>query len=729
MNTHLIARFAQALIFIAICTVSARAQVNDYNKTVQVQATVDPDAISIQLGWPEDLDAGSFNIYRRVPGSSTWGPIFEALDGTATTYLDTDIELGEIYEYRVSRGSASGIANGYIYAGIEVPVSGYRGRLLVVLDNTFTDLLAPEIEIMLEDFRADGWEVATISVSPVDLVSDVKSQIISWYDLAPTQSRAVFLFGHIPVPYSGNIGPDGHPDHVGAWPADCFYGDMDGTWTDISVNTTSASQVRNHNIPGDGKYDNSYIATDLELGIGRVDFFNMPTFSESEEELLRRYILKSHAFKRKVFDPVRRGLIENNFGSFEEGFGQNGLKNFTAMFGRDSVSYIDYSTLYSESYLWSYGCGGGSYTSASGIGNTGNFAADSLQTVFTMLFGSYFGDWDSGNNFLRAALASGTTLSNAWAARPNWEFHPMALGFPIGDCARLTINNLGSSYDPGFGNRQIHVALMGDPTLRMHMVSPPTALTLEEVNGHVLLNWLPSGDEIVGYNIYRKRVIEPIYSLVNDFPIADLSYVDSCLTFGEVYDYYVKAVKLETSASGTYFNESLGIGGAVEIETDNTPVAGFEVVQVGGEIQLVNNSSQANGYLWMFGDGGFSEDETPIYNYGGAGEFTITLTAFGDCSNSTFSQTITVTSSSEILAFNDVIVLPNPVADKLFLDCSECSGKESISVFDVAGRQILTVSTGLFLQGGLDVSSFPEGLYYLELSSGKGHRVFQFIKI
>lgn len=30
----------------------------------------------------------------------------------------------------------------------------------------------------------------------------------------------IFLFGDIAVPYSGDINPDAHPDHKGAWPAD-----------------------------------------------------------------------------------------------------------------------------------------------------------------------------------------------------------------------------------------------------------------------------------------------------------------------------------------------------------------------------------------------------------------------------------------------------------------------------------------------------------------------------
>ena len=44
-------------------------------------------------------------------------------------------------------------------------------------------------------------------------------------------------------------------------------------------------------------------------------------------------------------------------------------------------------------YQWSYGCGAGSYTSCSGVGRTSDFAADSLQSIFTILAGSYFGDW------------------------------------------------------------------------------------------------------------------------------------------------------------------------------------------------------------------------------------------------------------------------------------------------------------------------------------------------
>ena len=60
------------------------------------------------------------------------------------------------------------------------------------------------------------------------------------------------LLGHVPVPYSGSINPDGPPDHFGAWATDAYYAELNGAWTDTSVNTTVASRAENRNIPGDG---------------------------------------------------------------------------------------------------------------------------------------------------------------------------------------------------------------------------------------------------------------------------------------------------------------------------------------------------------------------------------------------------------------------------------------------------------------------------------------------
>ena len=73
-----------------------------------------------------------------------------------------------------------------------------------------------------------------------------------------------------------------HSNHVGAWPADVFYGDMAGAWTDSSVSDSGASDPRNRNVPGDGKFDQSRLPFNVELQVGRVDLANLPAFPQSE---------------------------------------------------------------------------------------------------------------------------------------------------------------------------------------------------------------------------------------------------------------------------------------------------------------------------------------------------------------------------------------------------------------------------------------------------------------
>jgi hypothetical protein len=130
-----------------------------------------------------------------------------------------------------------------------------------------------------------------------------------------------------------------------------------------------------------------------------------------------------------------------------------------------------------------------------------------------MLFGSYFGDWDVTNSFLRAPLASpkSTILTNAWAGRPWWQFHHMALGDHIGYSALLSQNNQNlytNAYN--FAAGMVHTALMGDPSLRMHIIDPVDSVYTSKSHGgaFVNLNWDRSEDTIEGYNIYRSDNID-----------------------------------------------------------------------------------------------------------------------------------------------------------------------------------------------------------------------------
>ena len=317
-------------------------------------------------------------------------------------------------------------------------------------------------------------------------------------------------------------------------------------------------------MPGDGKFDQSLWPIPLTLQVGRVDLANLPSFSLSETELLRQYLNKDHNFRTKLITPQRRGWIDDHFGlTTGEPFAVTGWRDFAAFFGAsNTVAGSDwFGTLAANSYLWGYGCGSGTFTSAGGVGATTDFAANAPHVVFTMLFGSYFGDWDSQNNFLRAGLASaGYTLTSVWSGRPYWQFHHMAMGQTIGFSTLVTQNNPGvgqGGYDFNTDNGFVHVALMGDPTLRMHPVAPPSALLVATNNaGGVGLSWIASPDTVLGYHVYRAATAAGPFTRLSTSPITATTYTDPVVTSNV---YMVRAVNLEVSASGTYTNASQGI--------------------------------------------------------------------------------------------------------------------------------------------------------------------------
>ena len=305
---------------------------------------------------------------------------------------------------------------------------------------------------------------------------------------------------------------------------------------------------RTHNLPGDGKFDQSTTAGPVRLEVGRIDMANLSGFPLGEDELMRQYLNKDHDFRHRRLIARSRALVNDNLGVLGgEVPALNGWENFAPLVGSANVTEGRWLTdLVLDDYLWAYGCGAGSYNSAAGVVDTLHFLVYDPKAIFTMLFGSYFGDWDSENNLLRAPLAmSSYTLTSVWGGRPNWFVHPMGLGETIGFSARLTQNNTGvyRGYSPISSGpiiapsdadsllKGVHVALMGDPTLRMQPVAPPLDLgAVANAAGGVELTWNESLDPVLGYHVYRAAAAGGPFSRITSALVNGRAYIDEALT-------------------------------------------------------------------------------------------------------------------------------------------------------------------------------------------------------
>lgn len=549
---------------------------------VQLTATVQTTPATIILKWKRLSDTTTYTIYRKAKQALSWGTAITTLATTDSTYTDASVIADSAYEYQVvanhHSGSSIWIAKGYIYAAIKSPAMHNKGALVLMVDSTFSDSCSFGIHQLMKDLSGDGWQVLRHDVARALADTAVKALINA--DYAGTANvKAVLLLGHVAVPYSGDQNPDGHPDHLGAWPADAYYAYLSAPWTDVSVNDISAAYPANRNIPGDGKWDQVGWGSRSELQVSRIDFYNMPAFSASEVQLMRSYLAKDHIYKMDSLNIRHRGLISDNFGPMSgEAFATSGWRNFAPLLGIDSFSALPLiPSLNTGSYQWAYGCGGGSFTSASGIGSTTDFTTNNVNGIFTMLFGSYFGDWNVQDNFLRAPLCANTpALTCCWAGRPNWYFHHMALGENIGYSAWQSQNNDGNLYGPAniYGIHQwVHIALMGDLSLRTDYIKPPSNLIIAHIPNHgATISWTASPDAaVIGYYVYRADSEYGYYKKMSAM-LGTTNFNDTIGYNGLKY-YLVRPVKLQSTPSGSYYNLGVGIGDSATISFPPTVVA------------------------------------------------------------------------------------------------------------------------------------------------------------
>jgi len=550
------------------CGLSARGDAT-WVYSVQISATVQVSPPQITLNWEPDMfGADSYTVYRKAKNDTSWGSGM-SLPGWATSFTDFSVSVGSTYEYQIIKDATLGyIGTGYIFTGINAPLTENRGKVILVVASESVVGLASELARLQSDLVGDGWQVVRRDVSSNDSPAYVRSVIQGEYWNDPGNVNTVFLFGHVPVLQSGILNYDGHLDRP--MPADAYYGDMVGDWSSSP----------------------SYLPANVTLMVGRVDMFNMPGVGApspwpSEVELLRQYLNKDHNWRQKIITAQRRALVgdlrggENGLATAASGYRafeplvgpgntlQSGVTNDTPPEER----WI--SMLTNGSYLCAFACGAGQPTAVSGMGlSDGTFydvrsidvVAQDAKAMLVMAFGSWFGNWDDADDLLRSFLATPTMgLAACLSGEPHWFFHHLGLGETLGYSTRLTMNNstLYESESNTF-TRAVYIALMGDPTLRIDQLAPPSGLNASASSNTVALSWSASPDSALGYHVYRAASPSGPFVRVTGNLVATTSFSDANLSPG-TYTYMVRAVNVENHFSGSYSNMSQGVFATVTV--------------------------------------------------------------------------------------------------------------------------------------------------------------------
>ena len=582
----------------------------------------------------------------------------------------------------------TGLSSGATAVGSLIAPSGTITGVSVVLGNTGAPGTFTTGEpLTITPTQGGSGVSATVDV-PTDNHLAIRKAIQAIYTAYPGQLKNVVMVGKVPVCRTGvtdGAGVDGHGNEC-PYGADAFYAEMLGVvgvdWTDTQDNSIDVD-LTDYNLPGDNQFDQQDI-TDIstngdgqvQLGYGRIDLAqNIQTEIPAEIN----YFNKLHLYKINdpSFQPGRYAC--DRLGGFP-GIRETDLQAMPGVIGMQNVAFIgttalpvvnadqDSDQLYSTQngpFLFYFKGSGGP-----GPGKNG-------KAVFWTGFQSHWGYWyqyslaSSGSNDMQLRLAENSfTLDfnwNGWGMR--YIYHRMGMGLDAGDMMKTSINNQGfttgpytfdfnNQFNPGDFQGVLFMDQMGDPALRLFMFAPPTNLSVVGTTGNPVLNWTASTEPTVtGYHVYRAPYANAPFTRLTTTPVTGTTYTDTTASSGSSYVYMVRAIRLETTGGGTYYNASLGttqsftLGASpttVTIQTTSIPTQPWETATT---IPLVASGGVPQ-YTWSLTQGSLPAglNLSPLGTISGTatavGSFNFKVQA-ADQIGQTASQTLNITVNSD----------------------------------------------------------------------------------
>ncbi|MFI5205067.1 MAG: PKD domain-containing protein, partial [Flavobacteriales bacterium] len=196
------------------------------------------------------------------------------------------------------------------------------------------------------------------------------------------------------------------------------------------------------------------------------------------------------------------------------------------------------------------------------------------------------------------------------------------------------------------------------------------------------------------------------------------------------------------AATGTYAVTLIATGpGGVDtlvnsflVVVNQPPVAAFimtadTVTLPNAMVGFTNQSQNADGYAWYFGDGNFSNGVSPWNIYSQAGTYNVMLIAStGGCINDTLFMTLVVLGPNSIdqVSAEEIKYYPNPAGNQFLFYTSGDGGK--LYWMDAVGKQ---VAENTILRGSntINVSEFAQGVYVIKYVGISGNVFTQRIEI
>jgi hypothetical protein len=205
--------------------------------------------------------------------------------------------------------------------------------------------------------------------------------------------------------------------------------------------------------------------------------------------------------------------------------------------------------------------------------------------------------------------------------------------------------------------------------------------------------------------------------LISNVPTGNQWYHDNTIIPGATDQVYISTL------SGYYYSIVSGVNGCVS-DTSNVicyPTPSMPTITQHGDTLI---SSVGSGYQWYYNDTLILWATSQSYSTPLNGTYTVEITNSYGCKSMSAPYKINNAGIDKYKLSDHIIIYPNPASNNIIIECPVGS---TIEISDVQGQLVTTfpANKGKML---LDVSAFSEGVYIVEVKTGKGLAVKRFIK-
>jgi PKD repeat protein len=220
-----------------------------------------------------------------------------------------------------------------------------------------------------------------------------------------------------------------------------------------------------------------------------------------------------------------------------------------------------------------------------------------------------------------------------------------------------------------------------------------------------------------GFDHVQNDIASPIthtelYSGDGSHPSIYGTYLAACIFYEIIFESTVEGNAYVpsgiTGIEATYLQDVANhvVNDVDSIKVDFTqPEASFSFTQSGTVVTFTNESSHDFQWMWDFGNGNTSTEESPSFDFGQSGDFPVTLTAINCSLNDDTTQTLTFNTTSIEQGSEIVTIYPNPSANGNVSLSAE--GTFYFEIFNLEGRLVkqdwankkadLNLETGLYI--------------------------------